>query len=146
MPFIYTEPTFKFPATIQIAPDDWLVTQPFAAVNPDGSVEIIPPSGPGTLAEMLVDPVWTTDYRSGLTDSEGGDWIDGILPKIGQYAAAWLRHDKGYCCQLKTKAETDWQLLQDLQDLGANWFQRNTAWSFVKMLGGSAWSHHTASS
>ena len=141
--FIYTDPSYLYPCTLQIAPDNWLITQPFAALNPDGTFEIIPPSNSGTLDDMMLHPVWTTDYRSGLTDSEGGDWLDGFLPKIGQYSAAWVRHDKGYCSQLKSKAETDWQLLQDLQDLGANWLQRNAAWATVKLAGNSIWSAHT---
>jgi hypothetical protein len=141
--FVYTSATMAYPDTLQTAPDDWIITLPFAALNPDGTFEIIPPSSAGTLDDMMNLPVWTTDYRSGMTDSDGGDWLDAFLPKIGKYSAAWIRHDKGYCCQLKSKAETDWQLLQDLQDLGANWFQRNAAWATVKIAGGPIWNAHT---
>lgn len=137
MPFIYDQPGQNFPATQQFTAREWLVERPFKHLHPvTGEVTHIPASGQGTLAEMLENPIYLTDYRS------GPDWIDGSVPKQGRYSAAWLKHDWGYATERKPRSVLDAELRDDLKELGATFYQRTKVWLFVRAVGWSIWRQH----
>ncbi len=137
MPFLYDTPGMPYPATQQIGDDSWVLERAFTHIHPETKeLTVIPPSGPGTLVEMLADPVWVTDYRS------GPDYLDGIIPKQGHYSAAWLKHDFGYASESKPRAELDRELYEDLRELGAGWSRRMVVWSGVRLGGGAIWAKH----
>jgi hypothetical protein len=130
--FIYDKPDRRYPDTEQVSDTEWTVECPFWHVHEKtGVVTFIPPSRIGG------EPVaYTTDYRSGPAI------LDASVPKQGHYSAAWLKHDFGYASESKSRAKLDWELLQDLQELGASWWQRNKVWLAVRALGWDVWNKH----
>lgn len=135
MPFIYDRPGQKFPATQQVGPDEWIHERPFWHVDPvTGKKEVVPPSGPGTVEQMIAgDRLWTTDYRS------GPDFLDASIPKQGKYSAAWVRHDFDYTSRRKSKWQADRDLRDALGELGANLYQRNKVFVILTIAGWPAW-------
>lgn len=137
MPFYYTDPELKFPATQQVSEREWVLELPFWHIHPKtGKRTYIPAGGIGPVDAWIDAPAWKTDYRSGPAI------VDTVVPKEGAYSAAWLKHDFGYATEAKPRRVLDWELLEDLQELGANWFQRNTVWTFVRVFGAKVWADH----
>ena len=136
MPFIYDIPERKKPATQELeSGEEWVLEVGFWFVRPCGEKIYVPPSGPGTLAQMLVSPVWTTDY--------------GSIPRLFQnifsptkYGGAYLLHDWLYACEKFPRNQCDWILLEALQAESANWLTRNTIYSAVRAGGWAVWSKH----
>lgn len=130
MPFIFDIPGIKYPSTQQVGDDEWVLLRPFWHVGKRGRVTFIPPGG----IDGISSPEWTTDYRSGPELPS--------LPKQGHYSAAWLKHDWLYSTEAVPRRQADWELLQDLQDLGATWYQRNRVWLAVRAGGFFVWRKH----
>ena len=139
--FIYHKSGLSFPATQQISHNEWVLEHPFwHRDDVTGEITLIPPSGL-TPQQAVKNPVWKTDYRSGPSIPS--------LDKQGHYSAAWLKHDFGYASEGyhpapdgRQRSRIDWELLCDLEELGANWFQRNRVYLAVRAGGGFVYRKH----
>ena len=135
--FIYSDPTIQMPATQELPDGDtWIIESWFKYVRPNGQEIFVPPSGLGDVDSMLLNPVWTTDYGS------IPQFAQAIFRKYGRCAGAYVVHDWMYSCELFDRATCDWILLEMLQELGSNWFSRNTIYSAVRLGGGVVWGKH----
>lgn len=136
MPFKFSPRTLRMPATQQIDGDVWLVERPFLYIRPSGEKIFVPPSGLGSLDEILKRPVWSTDYGSIPTV------FQNVFKRDGDYGPAYVLHDWLYQSEMFDRATCDWILLEALQELGAWWLTRNTIYSAVRSAGWSVWSGH----
>ena len=137
MPFIYTSPELKFPATQQVGPASWILELPYWHVDPvTGEVTFIPPSGLGQPEDIVKSPVYVTDYRSGPAI------VDVLIEKQGAHSAAWLKHDYGYASERKPRRQLDVELYRDLKETGANFAQREAVYVGVRLGGGAVWRQH----
>lgn len=125
------------PATQELPDGDtWVIERPFAYVRPCGQKIVVPPSGTGSIDEMLILPVWTTDYGSIPM------LFQNLFRKDGAYAPAYVLHDWLYSSEMFARNMCDWILLEALEELGASWIERNTIYSAVRLGGGFVWSKH----
>lgn len=138
MPFYYTPQDLKMPATQQLDGCTWVLERPFLYIRPNGDRLFVPPSGLGTLEDMVNCPVWTTDYGSIPAV------VQNLFKRDGAYGPAYVLHDWLYISQKLTRAEADWILLEAMQGLGAWWLTRNTVYSAVRSAGWAAWNGHDA--
>jgi hypothetical protein len=135
--FLYSPDFLTMPETIELRDGDtWLLEEPFASVQPDGSRIIVPPSSLGTLPEMVICPVWETDYGS------IPQIFQNIYRKDGRYAPAYVLHDWLYASEMFPRKDCDWILLDALQELGATWITRNSIYASVRAGGGFVWDRH----
>ncbi|MDE2100118.1 MAG: DUF1353 domain-containing protein [Patescibacteria group bacterium] len=135
--FLYYPNFISMPETIELPDGDtWILEYPFAYIRQNEDRIIVPPSGPGSVQDMLRNPNWTTDYGSIPMV------FQNILRKDGRYAPAYVVHDWLYSSEKFDRATCDWILLEMLQELGAYWLTRNTIYSGVRIGGGFVWRNH----
>ena len=115
--------------------DTWVVERPFWYKWDNGTL-FVPPSGIGSLAMMLSNPVWTTDCGS------IPQIFQNIFKRDGRYLPAYVAHDWLYQSEKYDRATCDSLLHQMLTELGANWLARNIIYSSVRIGGSFVWRKH----
>lgn len=141
--FIFLNDNLHFPATLQYSATEWIVTEPFWDYDQKTmQLYFVPPAGLGTIDDMMENPAWTTDYRSGWS------FLDTILPKQGEVSADWITHDAKYTFQNVSRWSADDRLRRSLHekrvsgDDGLNLVQSNLAFAGVRLGGGEYWGKH----